>query len=89
MPEVKIYTRKMCGFCSAAKNLLKSKNIAFRELDATFDSQLRGEMIAEANGGATFPQIFIGKSHIGGCDDLFALESAGKLDVMLAFNPEH
>ncbi len=83
MPEVKIYTRKMCGFCTAAKNLLKSKNISFVELDATFDAKLRGEMIAESRGGSTFPQIFIGKSHVGGCDDLFALESAGKLDAML------
>ena len=83
MPEVKIYTRKMCGFCSAAKNLLNSKNISFVELDATFNPKLRGEMIAEAKGGSTFPQIFIDKSHIGGCDDLFALESAGKLDRML------
>lgn len=88
LPEVKIYTRKMCGFCSAAKNLLKSKNVAFRELDATFNPKLRGKMIAEANGSATFPQIFIGKSHIGGCDELFALESAGKLDAMLASNPK-
>ncbi len=88
MSEVKIYTRKMCGFCSAAKNLLKSKNVAFLELDATFSPQLRGEMMAEANGGATFPQIFIGNSHIGGCDDLFALESAGKLDAMLVSGPE-
>ena len=83
MPEVKIYTRKMCGFCTAAKNLLKSKDISFLELDATFNPKLRGEMIAEARGSSTYPQIFIGKSHIGGCDDLFALESAGKLDSML------
>ncbi len=88
MSEVKIYTRKMCGFCSAAKNLLKSKNIVFLELDATFSPQLRGEMITEANGSTTFPQIFIGNSHIGGCDDLFALESAGKLDAMLVSGPE-
>ena len=83
MPEVKIYTRKMCGFCTAAKNLLKSKGISFLELDATFSPKLRGEMIAAARGGSTFPQIFVGKSHIGGCDDLFNLESAGKLDSML------
>ena len=83
MPKVKIYTRKMCGFCSAAKNLLKSKGISFDELDATFDRKLRMEMIAKAKGGATFPQIFIGKHHVGGCDELFGLESAGKLNALL------
>ncbi len=83
MPEVKIYTRKMCGFCTAAKNLLKSKGISFHELDATFSPKLRSKMIAEARGGSTYPQIFIGESHVGGCDDLFALESAGKLNAML------
>ena len=83
MPNVKIYTRKMCGFCTAAKNLLKSKNISFKELDASFSSSLRSEMIANSNGGSTFPQIFIGENHVGGCDDLFALESSGKLDAML------
>jgi len=83
LPEVKIYTRKMCGFCSAAIRLLNSKGIAFQQLDATFNPALRGEMIAQANGSATFPQIFIGKHHVGGCNELFALEQAGKLDVML------
>jgi glutaredoxin 3 len=73
----------MCGFCSAAKNLLKSKGVSFRELDATFSAQLRQEMVQETKGGSTFPQIFIGKQHVGGCDELFGLESAGKLDAML------
>ena len=83
MPEIKIYTRKMCGFCTAAKKLLQSKNISFQELDTTFDRQLRSQMIREANGGSTFPQIFIGPHHVGGCDDLFALESSGKLNGLL------
>ena len=83
LPRVKIYTRKMCGFCTAAKNLLKTKGVSFDELDATFSMDLRREMIQKANGGSTFPQIFIGEHHVGGCDDLFGLESAGKLDAML------
>ncbi len=83
MPKIKIYTRKLCGFCSAAKNLLKAKGVKIEELDATFNPALRGEMIAASNGQATFPQIFIGDVHVGGCDDLFALESAGKLDRLL------
>ena len=83
MPNVKIYTRRMCGYCSAAKSLLKSKGVSFNELDATMNPQLRQEMIQRANGGSTFPQIFIGKQHVGGFDELYGLESAGKLDAML------
>ncbi len=84
MANVTIYTRKMCGFCSAAKNLLSKKQVDVKEFDATFDPQLKKEMIQKSNGGTTFPQIFIGDIHIGGCDDLFALERAGKLDQLLA-----
>ncbi len=84
MANVTIYTRKMCGFCSAAKKLLSKKQAAVNEFDATFNPQLKKEMIQKSNGGTTFPQIFIGDIHIGGCDDLFALERAGKLDQMLA-----
>lgn len=84
MAKVTIYTRKLCGFCSAAKSLLKKKQVEFQEFDATFDPALKKEMIQKANGGSTFPQIFIGDIHVGGCDDLFALERAGKLDQMLA-----
>ncbi len=84
MANVTIYTRKMCGFCSAAKNLLNKKQAAFKEFDATFNPQLKKEMIQKSNGGTTFPQIFIGDIHVGGCDDLFALERAGKLDQLLA-----
>ncbi len=84
MKDVVIYTRKMCGFCTAAKRLLSSKGVGFREHDATFDASLRGEMIQKAGGSSTFPQIFVDDTHIGGCDDLMALEHRGKLDGLLA-----
>ena len=83
MAEVVIYTRKFCGFCTAAKSLLSSKGASFRELDGTFDSAIRQEMIQKSNGGSTFPQIFINDQHIGGCDDLHELDRAGKLDTLL------
>ena len=84
MPDVVIYTRQLCGFCSAAKRLLASKDVSFTEHDATYDPALKREMVNRANGAATFPQIFIGDAHVGGCDDLMALDRAGKLDAMLA-----
>jgi glutaredoxin 3 len=84
MVDVTIYTRTMCGFCSAAKRLLDSKGVAYTEHDASFSPELRQEMIQRANGRATFPQIFIGDVHVGGCDDLHALEDSGRLDGMLA-----
>lgn len=84
MAQVEIYTRKMCGFCTAAKSLLQKKGVAFREFDATFDPELKREMVQKANGRATFPQIFIGETHVGGCDELHDLERAGKLDGLLA-----
>ncbi|KPB00269.1 glutaredoxin 3 [Ahrensia marina] len=83
MANVTIYTRKMCGFCSAAKSLLDKKKVSYKEYDATFDPALKKEMIQKSNGAATFPQIFIGQLHIGGCDDMMALERAGKLDQLL------
>lgn len=83
MAEIVIYTRKMCGFCTAAKKLLSDKGVAFRELDATFDFDIKQEMM-KRSGRRTFPQIFINDTHVGGCDDLFDLEKAGKLDPMLA-----
>lgn len=84
MFDVVIYTRQLCGFCTAAKRLLDKKGVAYTEHDATFNPALRREMIRKANGRATFPQIFVGKTHVGGCDDLHNLERAGKLDVLLA-----
>jgi glutaredoxin 3 len=84
MPSVTIYTRAMCGFCTRAKALLTQKGIAFVEHDATMKPAVKAEMVARSGGAATFPQIFIGDTHVGGCDDLFALERAGKLDSLLA-----
>ena len=84
MDEVTIYTRPMCGYCARAISLLKQKGVAFNEIDAGFDQAKRNEMIQRSNGGRTFPQIFVGDIHIGGCDDMMALERAGKLDDMLA-----
>lgn len=83
MASITIYTRKLCGFCTAAKRLLDRKGAAYVEHDATFDPALKREMIQRANGQSTFPQIFIDETHVGGCDDLMALERAGKLDPML------
>ena len=84
MVEVTIYTRMMCGYCSAAKRLLDSKGVAYVEHDASFSPDLRQEMMRRANGRSTFPQIFIGDMHVGGCDDLHALEREGRLDALLA-----
>jgi glutaredoxin 3 len=83
MVPVTIYTRQMCGYCSAAKALLDRKGVSYTEHDASFDPKLRQEMVSRS-GRSTFPQIFIGEKHVGGCDDLHALDSAGKLDAMLA-----
>lgn len=83
MKEVTIYTRMMCGYCAAAKRLLDSKGVAYTEHDASFSQELRKEMIQRANGRSTFPQIFIGDQHVGGSDELHALDRAGKLDTML------
>jgi glutaredoxin 3 len=84
MQDVTIYTRQFCGYCIAAKRLLSDKGVAFTEHDATYSPQLRQEMIQRSNGGATFPQIFIGDTHVGGADDIRALERDGKLDALLA-----
>ena len=84
MTSVVIYTRQFCGYCSAAKKLLENKGVAYEEHDATNAPAVRQEMIARANGRSTFPQIFIGDRHVGGCDDLHALERAGELDALLA-----
>ena len=84
MASVIIYTRQFCGYCARAKALLSDKGVDYVEHDATGSPDLRAEMIAKSNGGATFPQIFIDDTHVGGCDDLFALDRAGKLDPMLA-----
>ena len=82
--SIKIYTRPGCGYCSAAKSLLTRKKAAFTEHDAGVDPALRQAMWDRAGMGSTFPQIFIGETHVGGCDELYALDREGKLDSMLA-----
>lgn len=84
MKPVEIYTSPLCGFCHAAKRLLKQKGVSFSEIDVLVHPGRKAEMIQRANGGRTVPQIFIGETHVGGCDDLYALDSAGKLDPLLA-----
>ena len=84
MPKVEIYTKAFCPYCVRAKHLLEAKQIAFEEVAVDFGGPKRHEMIDRANGRTTVPQIFIDGRHIGGCDDLFALERAGKLDALLA-----
>lgn len=83
MKEVTIYTRMMCGYCAAAKRLLDSKGVAYTEHDASFSPDLRAEMVQRANGRSTFPQIFIGGLHVGGSDDIHALDRSGRLDALL------
>ncbi len=83
MQKVTIYTRPMCGFCGRAIKLLKQKGVELSEIAAGFDKAKRDEMVARSNGSMTFPQIFIGDAHVGGCDELFALERAGDLDRLL------
>ncbi|MCR4267950.1 glutaredoxin 3 [Nitratireductor sp. ZSWI3] len=84
MADVTIYTRMMCGYCAAAKRLLDHKGVSYTEHDASFSPELRQEMIQRANGRSTFPQIFVGSVHVGGSDDLHALEREGRLDTLLA-----
>jgi glutaredoxin 3 len=84
MPLIEIYTTRYCPYCHAAKALLKSKGAAFTEIDVSGNHELRKKMVERANGGYTVPQIFIGDVYVGGCDDLHALDDAGKLDPLLA-----
>jgi glutaredoxin 3 len=83
MADVTIYTRQFCPYCTRAVSLLKSKNVNFNEIDAGLDAQKKAEMVERSGGGRTFPQIFIGDKHVGGCDDMMALERSGKLDSLL------
>jgi glutaredoxin 3 len=82
--SIEIYTRPGCGYCSAAKSLLTRKKAAFTEFDVAADSTFRQQMWDRAGAGSTFPQIFIDQIHIGGCDELYALDREGKLDSMLS-----
>lgn len=84
MANVEIYTKSTCGYCMMAKRLLKSKNVSFSEFPVAGDAAKLDEMIQRSNGGRTVPQIFIDGKHIGGFDDMSALDMAGKLDPLLA-----
>ena len=84
MPPIVIYTTSTCPFCHAAKALLRTKAAPFEEIGVDGDRAARAAMAAKAGGRSTVPQIFIGGAHIGGCDDLHALDAAGKLDALLA-----
>lgn len=83
MTAVDIYTQPRCGFCTAAIRLLTQRGAQINEIDVSKRPGARAEMMQRASGRHTTPQIFIGKTHLGGCDDLFALQSAGKLDSLL------
>lgn len=83
MARVEIYTKFLCPYCSRAKSLLKSKGVEFEEHDITMSSELRTEMLGRSAGRSTVPQIFINGEHVGGSDDLAALDRAGRLDPML------
>jgi glutaredoxin 3 len=83
MPEVEVYTTPICPYCLSAKDLLRRKGVSFLEINVAGEPLRRAEMIARANGRTTVPQIFVGDTHLGGCDDLYALEEAGELDRLL------
>jgi glutaredoxin 3 len=82
--QVEIYTTPYCGYCRMAKQLLARKNVTYTEIDVSGDATLRQKMVERAEGRTTVPQIFIGGSHVGGCDDLYELNDAGNLDKLLA-----
>ena len=83
MPEVEIYASQFCPYCYRAKQLLSDKGVAFREHDVDMDSSLRAKMRERAGGRNTVPQIFTDGRHVGGCDDLYALDARGSLDPLL------
>ncbi len=83
MKDVTIYTKPMCPYCVRALGLLQKKGVNVTEISAAYDPEKREEMLARTGGKRTYPQIFIGETHVGGCDDLIALERGGKLDEML------
>ncbi|MBI1393325.1 MAG: glutaredoxin 3 [Alphaproteobacteria bacterium] len=83
MKTVTIYTKPLCPYCVRAMSLLRDKGVEIEEVSAAFDRQRREEMLARSNGKRTYPQIFVGDVHVGGCDDLIALDRAGNLDRLL------
>jgi glutaredoxin 3 len=84
MTRVTIYTTALCPYCHAAKRLLSEKGVSYDEIDVTFKPSERAAMTARAGGRRTVPQIFVGETHVGGCDDLYAIEQDGELDMLLA-----
>lgn len=84
MKPVRMYTTPICPYCVRAKSLLKKKGVDVEEIDIFMDEAARAKMQADSGGARTVPQIFIGDTHVGGCDELHALEKAGKLDALLA-----
>jgi len=84
VPVVEIYSKTTCAYCWRAKTLLDSKGVEYKEIVIDFGGPDRQTMIQRANGRTTVPQIFIGDTHVGGCDDLMALERAGRLDELIA-----
>lgn len=84
MAAITIYTKAFCPYCTRAKRLLDEKGAAYDEIDITMGGPKRQEMLGRSNGRTTVPQIFVGDSHVGGSDDLTALDRAGKLDALLA-----
>jgi glutaredoxin 3 len=84
MPPITIYTTRFCPYCHAAKDLLRKKQAEFSEIDVTGDRSGRDKMTSLAQGRTTVPQIFIGERHVGGCDELYALEASGRLAALLA-----
>jgi glutaredoxin 3 len=83
VPVVEIYTKTFCPYCWRAKMLLESKGVEFREISVDFGGEEKERMVKRARGRTTVPQIFIGETHVGGCDDLMALEYDGKLDPLI------
>jgi glutaredoxin 3 len=84
MAPVKLYTTPFCPYCVSAKDLLRSKGVEFTEINVAGAPDLRAEMVERANGRTTVPQIFVGPTHVGGCDELYELDEAGGLDPLLA-----
>jgi glutaredoxin 3 len=84
MPDIVIYTKAWCPYCSAAKSLLQKKGVTFQEVSIDGQPDLRSAMISRSGGRTTVPQIFINDTHVGGCDDLYTLDSSGGLDPLLA-----
>jgi glutaredoxin 3 len=83
MSKVTIYTTALCGYCHSAKSLLRKKKVEFTEIDVSGDRKAREALVEKSGGRTTVPQIWIGETHVGGCDDLYALDRQGRLDAML------